>query len=105
MGSSGHLGLAPCGMRVYSVAKSCPTLCNLKDSSLCPSTKLLCPMNFPCKNIRPGLPFPPPGDLSDQGLNLNVLHWQADSLPLSHRGSLQAKNQMSGLSEEVRGKG
>ena len=33
VGSSRHLGLAPCGMRVYSVAKSCPTLCNPKDSS------------------------------------------------------------------------
>ena len=27
------------------------------------------------------------GILPDQGLNLCLLHWQADSLPLSHRGS------------------
>ena len=36
-----------------------------------------------------GLPFPP-GILSNQGLNphiLYLLHWQADSLPLSHLGS------------------
>ena len=31
-----------------------------------------------------GLPFLPPGDLPDQGSNLHLLHWQADSLPLSH---------------------
>ena len=27
------------------------------------------------------------GILADQGLNLCLLHWQADSLPLSHQGS------------------
>ena len=34
--------------------------------------------------------FPPPGDLPDPGINpciLDLLHWQADSLPLSHLGS------------------
>ena len=34
-----------------------------------------------------GLPFPSPGDLPDQGLNLCLLNWQAGSLPLSHLGS------------------
>ena len=31
--------------------------------------------------------FPSPVDLSTQGLNLCLLHWQVDSLPLSHQGS------------------
>ena len=31
------------------------------------------------------MPFPPPGDLS----NPRLLHWQADSLLLSHQGSLE----------------
>ena len=34
-----------------------------------------------------GLPFPPPEDLSTQELNLHLLcllHWQADSLQMSH---------------------
>ena len=31
-----------------------------------------------------------PGDLPDPGLNLNLLHWQADSSPLSHQGSPSA---------------
>ena len=37
-----------------------------------------------------GLPFHPPGDLSDPGLNLcllRLLHCRKDSLPLSHVGS------------------
>ena len=36
------------------------------------------------------LPFPPPGDLPDPGIEsclLRFLHWQADSLPLCHLGS------------------
>ena len=33
VGSSRHLGLVPCHMRVYSAAKSCLTLCIPKDSS------------------------------------------------------------------------
>ena len=38
-----------------------------------------------------GLSFPSTcGILLDQGLNPRLLHWQADSLPLSHQGSLLA---------------
>ena len=36
-----------------------------------------------------GLPFPPAGDLPDQGSNLcllHLLHWQLDSLPLAPPG-------------------
>ena len=29
--------------------------------------------------------FPSPGDLPDQGSNPCLLHWQDDSLPLSHQ--------------------
>ena len=32
-----------------------------------------------------GLPFPPPGDLSDPGVELET-HWQVGSLPLHHQG-------------------
>ena len=34
-----------------------------------------------------GLPFPSPGDLLTQWSNPCLLHWQADSLPLSHQRS------------------
>ena len=36
-----------------------------------------------------GLPFPPPGDLSDPGIELASPALQADSLALSHPGSPQ----------------
>ena len=32
-----------------------------------------------------GLPFPPPGDLPDSGIELASPELQADSLPLSHQ--------------------
>ena len=33
-----------------------------------------------------GLPFPPPGDLTNPGIQPGFTTWQADSLPLSHLG-------------------
>ena len=47
-------------------------------------------MAFPRHEYWSGLPFPPPGPLSDQGLNcspLHLLHWQMSSLSLYHLGS------------------
>ena len=37
-----------------------------------------------------GLLFPSPGDLPSPGIELHLLHWQADSLLLSHQGGLLA---------------
>ena len=34
-----------------------------------------------------GLPFPPPGDLPNPGIELKSPALQVDSLPLSHQGS------------------
>ena len=48
-------------------------------------------MEFPRQEYWGGWPFPSPGDLLSQGLNpglLHLLHWQRDSSPLSHLGSL-----------------
>ena len=44
-------------------------------------------VGFSRQGYRSGLPFPSPGDLLTQGSNLRLLHWQVDSLPLSHLGS------------------
>ena len=44
-------------------------------------------MGFSRQKCWRGLPFPPPGNLSNLGANLSFLHGQADSLPLSHLGS------------------
>ena len=44
-------------------------------------------MGFPRQGYWSGLPFPSLGVFLTQGLNLQLLHWQMDSLPLSHQGS------------------
>ena len=44
-------------------------------------------MRFSRQEYWSGLPFPPPRIFPTQGSNLHLLHWQADSLPLSHKGS------------------
>ena len=43
-------------------------------------------MGFSRQEYWSRLPFPPPGDLPDQGLNLGLLHWQMESLPLAPPG-------------------
>ena len=46
-----------------------------------------CPQDSPGKNTGVGCHFLLQGIFSTQGSNLHLLHWQADSLPLSHLGS------------------
>ena len=51
---------------------------------------LLCPWNFSRQEYWSELPLPTPGDLPNPGINLpllHLLHWQVDSLLLSHQGS------------------
>ena len=50
--------------------------------------KLLCPWNFLGKNTGLGCYFLLQGIFLAQRLNLHLLHWQVDSLLLSHLGSL-----------------
>ena len=52
-------------------------------------TRFLCPWDFPGKNKGAGCHFFLQAIMWTQGSNLNLLHWQADSLPLSHQGSQQ----------------
>ena len=47
-------------------------------------TRLLCPWDFPGMNTGVGCHFLLQGIFLTQGLNLHLLHWQEDSLPLSH---------------------
>ena len=49
--------------------------------------RLLCPLGFPGKNSGVGSHFLPLGIFLDQGLNLSLLNWQADSFPMSHQGN------------------
>ena len=46
-------------------------------------------MGLPSQEYWSGLPFPPPGDLPTQGSYPCLLHWQEDSLLLSHLGRLK----------------
>ena len=50
--------------------------------------RLLCPWDSPGKNTGVGCHFLLQGIFLTQGWNQCLLHWQADSLPLSHQGSL-----------------
>ena len=71
---------------VCSVTQSCSTL--LWPHGLY-STKLLCSWNFPGENTGGGCHFFLQNIFLAQGSNLCllcVLHWEVDSLPLSHQG-------------------
>ena len=64
---------------VRSVTQLCPTLAT-------PWT-VACQAILQSKNAREGCHFLLQGIFQTQGSNLHRLHWQADSLPLNHRGS------------------
>ena len=49
--------------------------------------RLLCPWDSPGKNAGVGCHFLLQGIFPTQGVNLCLLHWQADSLPLSRQGN------------------
>ena len=71
-------------VRVCSDTKKCPTLCDTMDCSLLGSAV----HGISQARILSGLPFPPPGDLLDPGMEPTSLALQVDSLPPSHQGSL-----------------
>ena len=65
--------------------------CSVTSDSLRPHglwpASLLCLWGFPEKNPGVGHYFLQQGTFPTQGSNLHLLHWQVDSLPLSHLGS------------------
>ena len=74
------------GVRAYSVAQLCPTLCDPLDCSPPGSSGL----GFPRQEYWSGWPFPAPGDLPDPGIEPTSpvsSALQMDSLPLRHEGS------------------
>ena len=66
------------------VAKSCPTLLQPRGQQ---PTTLFCPWDFPGKNTGGGCHLLLQQIFLTQGSNPCLLHWQADSSPLSHQGS------------------
>ena len=69
----------------YMSSVSCPTLHDPLDCRLLGSVRGILQAR-----LLGGLPSPPPGGLPGQESNLHLLrllHWQVDSLPLSHHES------------------
>jgi len=67
---------------VCSVTQSCLTVTQWTVAH-----QALCSWDFPGKNTEVGCHFLLQGIFPTWGLNPHLLHWQADSLPLSHQGS------------------
>ena len=65
------------------VTQSCLFLCNPMDSRP-PGSSI---HGIFQARILEWVAIPSPGHLLTQGSNLHLLHWQANSLPLSHQGS------------------
>ena len=92
MSSRGEEGRELSGVSLISsllflVAQSCPTLCNPMDCNLPAPLSV----GFPSQEYWSGLSFPSPGDLPSPGIEPEPPAWQADSLLLSHQGSLLYK--------------
>ena len=87
-------------MCVYSVAQLRPTLC---DPIACVRQAPLS-MGFLRQEYCRRLPFPPPRDLPDPGIEPSSPAMQVDSLPLSHQGSLQSMNMESHM-RKTKGEG
>jgi len=71
------------------VTKSCVNL--LWPHGWWPS-RLLCPWDFPGKNTGVGCHFLLKGIFLTRRSNWSFLHWQADSLPVDHQGSLNFRS-------------
>ena len=73
--------------------------CSVMSDSLQPRgllpARLLYPRNSPGKKIGVGCHFLLQGIFPTQELNASLLHWKADSLPLSHLGSPNGKITLS----------
>ena len=76
-------------MRACVLTQSWPTLCNCFQLHGLLPARLLCQWNVPGKNAGVDCPFFLQGIFLTQGSNpllLGLLHWQADSLPLTPPG-------------------
>ena len=73
--------------KYYLVAKSCPTLFFVCVTPWTVDCQAPLSIGFPGKNTGVACYFLLQGIFPTQGLNPCLLHWQVDSLPLSHQGS------------------
>ena len=65
------------------------------------AARLLFPWDFPGKNAEVGCYFLIQGIFPAQGSNTHLLHWQADSLPLSQLGILMKYHILGNLNMTV----
>ena len=72
---------------VDSTAPAVLSYVKLLATPVTAASRFLCPWDFPGKNTGLGCNVPLQEIFLTQGLNLHLLHWQVDSLPLSHQGS------------------
>ena len=75
-----------CVVLLCLVTQSCPTLCDPMDYSL-PSSSVL--GGFSRQDYWSGFPCPPPGDLSNPGIEPRSPSLQVDSLPFEPAGKLK----------------
>ena len=73
--------------------QSCPVLCDTMDYSL-PGSSVH--GIFQARNIGMGFHFLLWVIFLNQGSKMSLLHWQADSLPLSHQGSTNGQRSLVG---------
>ena len=83
-------------VRACSVAQSCPTLCNPMDCSL-PGSSI---HRILQAGIWRGLPYPPPGDLPNPGIEPRSPALQAESLLSEPPGKPPPKNRYMILGSE-----
>ena len=78
-------------MYVWVCVCVCVCMCSITSNTLqlhgLQPASLLCPSDSPGKRTGMGCHFFIQEISPTQGSNLRLLHWQADSLPLSHLGS------------------
>ena len=72
------LGVSVCVCVCVLVTQSCLTLFVTRWTVTCQAPLS---MEFSRQGYWSGLPFTPPGDLPDPGIELESLAWQVDSLP------------------------
>ena len=70
---------------------SCSVISDSLETHGLEPTRLLCPRDFPGKNTGVGCHFLLQRIFLTQGLNPHLLHWQANSLPLSHQESISLR--------------
>ena len=88
----------------HTVSKSCQSICD--PWTVAHQAPLS--MGFPRQEYWSGLPFPPPGDLPDPGIepaSPSYCTWQVDSLPRSYPESPLILSGMGRIEEGRRGKG